>query len=191
MRLARCEKGHYYDKDKFTQCPHCNGMQIAPGETVAFEDPNKPKEEPKEEAPKVEVEERVAFSVDEAKSESNYDKKAFIEEVAAEEVKEEAVEPEEDVSEADTERLDEMTTIVIEEEKPAKKEEPKKEEVKPEPVKEELKPEEPKKEEPKPEPVKEEIKVEEPVEVINITATKAPEAEDKETASPSDRKSVV
>lgn len=64
MRLARCEKGHYYDKDKFSTCPHCNDMQIAPSETVAFEDPNAKKEEEVAvpQTPKVEVEERVLFS---------------------------------------------------------------------------------------------------------------------------------
>ncbi len=24
MELARCEKGHYYDREKFEKCPHCN-----------------------------------------------------------------------------------------------------------------------------------------------------------------------
>jgi hypothetical protein len=188
MRLARCDKGHYYDKDKFKECPHCNGMQIAPGETVAFEDPNKPKEEPKVEAPKVEVEERVAFSVDEAKSESNYDKESFVEEVEVIEI----VEDEQTVQEAELESgkpLDEMTTIVIEEDKPnkaPKKEEPKaepvKEEPKPEPVKEEVKPE-PVKEEPKAEPVKEEPKPAEPTEVINIVAAE-PVKEEPKAAEP-------
>jgi hypothetical protein len=67
MRLARCEKGHYYDKDKFSACPHCTGTQVAPSETVAYEDPNAKKEEPpapKPAAPKVEVEERAPFVAD-------------------------------------------------------------------------------------------------------------------------------
>ncbi len=68
MRLARCERGHFYDKDKFTSCPHCTGMQVAPSETVAYEDPDAKKEEPvapvKEPEPqkKVEVEDRMMFS---------------------------------------------------------------------------------------------------------------------------------
>lgn len=68
MRLARCERGHFYDKDKFTSCPHCTGMQVAPSETVAYEDPDAKKEEPvapvKEPEPqkKVEVEDRIMFS---------------------------------------------------------------------------------------------------------------------------------
>ncbi len=61
MRLARCEKGHYYDKDKFTTCPHCSGMQVAPGETVAYADPNAKTEMPDSIKPKVEVEDRVPF----------------------------------------------------------------------------------------------------------------------------------
>ena len=174
MRLARCDKGHYYDKDKFQACPHCNGMQIAPGETVAFEDPNKPKEEPKKvEEPKVEVEERVAFSVDETKSESNYAKESFVEEVEVAE----AVIEEPSVQEVELESgkpLDEMTTIVIEEENAAK-ETPV---VKPEPVKEEPKAE-PVKEEPKPEPD------DAPVEVINIVADDSQTEVKEEAASPS------
>ena len=70
MRLARCEKGHYYDKDKFSTCPHCNDMQVAPSETVAYEDPEAKKEQEAvapeitetPEMPKVQVEERVLFS---------------------------------------------------------------------------------------------------------------------------------
>ncbi len=160
MRLARCEKGHYYDKDKFTECPHCNGMQIAPGETVAFEDPNKPKPAPEPEKPKVQVEERVAFSVTEAKNESSF----VVEEPAKEEPKAAAPEPAKEEPKADDKAgqpLDEMTTLSIEEEPEVAGvvEEVKAEPV-PEPVKEEPKVEAPKPE-PTPEPVKEEPKVEE------------------------------
>ncbi|MCR4717312.1 MAG: hypothetical protein K5656_09030 [Lachnospiraceae bacterium] len=156
MRLARCEKGHYYDKDKFTECPHCNGMQIAPGETVAFEDPNKPKPAPEPVVPKVEVEERVAFSVTEAKNESSF----VVEETpVVEEVASPASTPDNNAAEAEAGKpLDEMTTITLDE-KPdvASSSSPQVEEVKAEPVEKEVKPA-PVVEEVKPAPVVEEVK---------------------------------
>ncbi len=28
MNLCRCEKGHFYDKEKYSKCPHCNGTAL-------------------------------------------------------------------------------------------------------------------------------------------------------------------
>ena len=28
MNLRRCEKGHFYDWDKYLECPHCNGYDV-------------------------------------------------------------------------------------------------------------------------------------------------------------------
>lgn len=39
MNLQRCEKGHYYDADKFVSCPHCSGGAAAVSdETVSVRD---------------------------------------------------------------------------------------------------------------------------------------------------------
>ena len=29
MNLCRCEKGHFYDKEKYATCPHCSGGSAA------------------------------------------------------------------------------------------------------------------------------------------------------------------
>lgn len=103
MRLARCERGHFYDKDKFTSCPHCTGMQVAPSETVAYEDPDAKKEEPvapvKEPEPqkKVEVEDRMMFSSSQPVQET----------------------PEPAVAANEEEDLDEMVTIRLNEQESA------------------------------------------------------------------------
>ena len=103
MRLARCERGHFYDKDKFTSCPHCTGMQVAPSETVAYEDPDAKKEEPvapvKEPEPqkKVEVEDRMMFSSSQPVQET----------------------PEPAVAANEEEALDEMVTIRLNEQEAA------------------------------------------------------------------------
>lgn len=103
MRLARCERGHFYDKDKFTSCPHCTGMQVAPSETVAYEDPDAKKEEPvapvKEPEPqkKVEVEDRIMFSSSQPVQET----------------------PEPAVAANEEEALDEMVTIRLNEQEAA------------------------------------------------------------------------
>lgn len=103
MRLARCERGHFYDKDKFTSCPHCTGMQVAPSETVAYEDPDAKKEEPvapvKEPEPqkKVEVEDRMMFSSSQPVQET----------------------PEPAVAADEEEALDEMVTIRLNEQEAA------------------------------------------------------------------------
>lgn len=103
MRLARCERGHFYDKDKFTSCPHCTGMQVAPSETVAYEDPDAKKEEPvapvKEPEPqkKVEVEDRMMFSSSQPVQET----------------------PEPAVAANEEEDLDEMVTIRLNEQEAA------------------------------------------------------------------------
>lgn len=103
MRLARCERGHFYDKDKFTSCPHCTGMQVAPSETVAYEDPDAKKEEPvapvKEPEPqkKVEVEDRMMFSSSQSVQET----------------------PEPAVAANEEEDLDEMVTIRLNEQEAA------------------------------------------------------------------------
>ncbi len=35
MKLVKCNRGHYYDQDKFASCPHCdNGMQPVSGDSV-------------------------------------------------------------------------------------------------------------------------------------------------------------
>ena len=34
MGLRRCEKGHFYDSDKYVECPHCNGYDV---QTTLFE----------------------------------------------------------------------------------------------------------------------------------------------------------
>lgn len=98
MRLAKCEKGHYYDKDKFTSCPHCAGEQIMPGETVAFSDEESAKGEEQKDTPvvpKVEVEDRVPFST---KNESEEKEIEVVEETKSE----------------STEAMDEMKTIMLE-----------------------------------------------------------------------------
>lgn len=28
MNLCRCEKGHFYDKDKYSSCPHCSSSHV-------------------------------------------------------------------------------------------------------------------------------------------------------------------
>lgn len=39
MNLVRCEMGHFYDADRFAQCPHCNGVEEEEiGVTVAKTD---------------------------------------------------------------------------------------------------------------------------------------------------------
>lgn len=147
MRLARCEKGHYYDKDKFSACPHCNGMQVAPGETVAFEDPDAKKEEAPAEpaapaAPKVQVEDRVPFSKNPYSTEElakNDQAKLFTEEVepmadTGEEKPEtvgkeprlftEEMNPLENGAAEEEQPLDEMKTILLEEEQPTATSEP-------------------------------------------------------------------
>ena len=105
MRLARCEKGHYYDKDKFTTCPHCNDMQIAPSETVAFEDPDAKKEQEVvvPETPKVEVEERVLFSAATPVDEEN------------KEIEDKFESRSSSVTDDDSDDLDEMVTIRLSE----------------------------------------------------------------------------
>ena len=105
MRLARCEKGHYYDKDKFTTCPHCNDMQIAPSETVAFEDPDAKKEQEvvAPETPKVEVEERVLFSAATPVDEEN------------KEIEDKFESRSSSVTDDDSDDLDEMVTIRLSE----------------------------------------------------------------------------
>lgn len=37
MNLKRCDKGHFYDADKFTSCPHCAGGIGNSDETVAMQ----------------------------------------------------------------------------------------------------------------------------------------------------------
>lgn len=39
MNLTRCEKGHYYDMDKFTSCPHCSSSDEGMNETVRYSNP--------------------------------------------------------------------------------------------------------------------------------------------------------
>lgn len=34
MKLQRCEKGHYYDGDKYNTCPQCNQEETGPDRTV-------------------------------------------------------------------------------------------------------------------------------------------------------------
>lgn len=44
MNLCRCEKGHFYDKEKFPTCPHCNGGSASDDSltTVFTEDVTEP-----------------------------------------------------------------------------------------------------------------------------------------------------
>lgn len=38
MVLHRCEHGHYYDSDKFAECPYCSlGKNVIEDETVELE----------------------------------------------------------------------------------------------------------------------------------------------------------
>ncbi len=40
MKLIRCNNGHFYDQDKFSSCPYCNGgSSTSDSMTEAFEDP--------------------------------------------------------------------------------------------------------------------------------------------------------
>ena len=39
MNLTRCAKGHYYDMDKFSTCPHCSNVSEGMGETVRYTQP--------------------------------------------------------------------------------------------------------------------------------------------------------
>ena len=34
MNLTRCAKGHYYDMDKFSMCPHCASANEGMGQTM-------------------------------------------------------------------------------------------------------------------------------------------------------------
>ena len=36
MKLIRCVNGHYYDKEKYTTCPHCSSNETNTNETVPF-----------------------------------------------------------------------------------------------------------------------------------------------------------
>ena len=36
MTLTRCNNGHFYDEDKFTQCPHCESASRNSGATIAM-----------------------------------------------------------------------------------------------------------------------------------------------------------
>lgn len=36
MNLKRCDRGHFYDADKFVSCPHCAGGMGNSEETVAI-----------------------------------------------------------------------------------------------------------------------------------------------------------
>ena len=39
MKLIRCNNGHFYDQDKFSSCPYCNGgNSTSDSMTEAFED---------------------------------------------------------------------------------------------------------------------------------------------------------
>lgn len=38
MNLVRCSNGHFYDADKSSQCPHCNGGGDSVGPTVGYTD---------------------------------------------------------------------------------------------------------------------------------------------------------
>lgn len=41
MDLTRCSKGHFYDAERFAECPYCNGAEAKDFiETVAYEDDN-------------------------------------------------------------------------------------------------------------------------------------------------------
>lgn len=47
MNLCRCEKGHFYDKEKYATCPHCAGPAGDDSRTVAFtEDVTTPVSQP-------------------------------------------------------------------------------------------------------------------------------------------------
>lgn len=48
MNLCRCEKGHFYDREKYASCPHCVGGRAADnGRTAAFtEDVTEPLTQP-------------------------------------------------------------------------------------------------------------------------------------------------
>lgn len=37
MAIIRCDKGHYYDNTKFSQCPHCGVLPILEQEQVQEE----------------------------------------------------------------------------------------------------------------------------------------------------------
>ena len=36
MNLTRCAKGHYYDMDKFSMCPHCASANEGMGQTMRY-----------------------------------------------------------------------------------------------------------------------------------------------------------
>ena len=48
MNLTRCEMGHFFDRDKFSSCPHCGSMEIQQRreseaeESISMEIPWKP-----------------------------------------------------------------------------------------------------------------------------------------------------
>ena len=39
MNLTRCAKGHYYDMDKFSMCPHCASANEGMGQTMRYTQP--------------------------------------------------------------------------------------------------------------------------------------------------------
>lgn len=39
MNLQKCSKGHYYDGDAYTSCPHCKNQGTADNQTVALDMP--------------------------------------------------------------------------------------------------------------------------------------------------------
>ena len=131
MRLARCDKGHYYDRDKFQDCPHCAGSQVAPSETVAYEDPAEKEAREAAEAeaaaaaeaaqgPKVEVEDRVPFSAEDNKNytikeaESSEEIEEALAEMAEPEVTfEKATTDDEVAKDAGEEDFDDMKTLKL------------------------------------------------------------------------------
>lgn len=73
MNLKRCDKGHFYDVDKFASCPHCAGGMRSAEETVAIQPEDSIKTEaltPQKLAPEkdaVSLEKTLAHTVNQVK----------------------------------------------------------------------------------------------------------------------------